>query len=91
MKKFFALAVVGFTLLVPGVALASVLGNVKDDNQNYVGRIIVITSIPTPTTHCGEPFLDYKAVIANPGGGQESNPLLSGFHRPQLQNINTND
>ncbi len=54
----------------PADARASVLGSVENDGQNYVGRIIVITDArATGTVHCGETFLDYRAVVINPSGG----------------------
>lgn len=57
--------------LVP-TATAQVLeiiaGNIQNDGQDYVGRIIVITD-PTPSSadHCGVTYNDYKCVII--GGG----------------------
>ena len=44
-------------------------GNIPNDGQNYVGRIIILTD-PTPRSglHCGESFSEYNAVIINPGG-----------------------
>ncbi|MCH8032294.1 MAG: hypothetical protein IH950_00875 [Bacteroidetes bacterium] len=55
---------------VPAYSRASTIGSVEDDGQNYVGRIIVITDArTTPGVHCGDTFLDYRAVIINPAGG----------------------
>ena len=59
---------------VPADAQASVRGSVENDGQDYVGRIIVVTDARgVPTIHCGDPFLDYNAVIINPGGGPAIN------------------
>jgi len=51
-------------------ARTGVLGNVVDDGQDYVGRIIVITDAqPKTGIACGSVFLEYSCAIINPGGG----------------------
>ena len=60
----------------PAYPQASVLGNVVNDGQDYVGRIIVITD-PRPTvgSACGSTFNDFNCVIINPGGGPAFNTI----------------
>ena len=54
----------------PVDARASIIGNVVNDGQDYVGRIIVITDArPTTGGACGFPFDDYNCVIINPSSG----------------------
>ena len=78
MKKFNAIkksvaivvAALALTLLGAGVAVADTAANVENDGQDYVGRIVVITDPrPSPATHCGFAWDEYKCVIINPGGG----------------------
>ena len=39
-------------------------------SQDYVERIVVITDPrPSPATHCGVGYNEFKCVIINPGGG----------------------
>ncbi len=60
----------------PADARASVQGNVVNDGQDYVGRIIVITD-PRPGvgSACGEIWHDYSCVIINPGGEPAFNTI----------------
>ncbi len=54
----------------PAYSQTSIKGSVENDGQDYVGRIIVINDNSSDgATHCGDPFLDYNAVITNPGVG----------------------
>ncbi|MFQ5961721.1 MAG: hypothetical protein ACE5MG_10010 [Candidatus Methylomirabilales bacterium] len=66
--------------LISGVAMA-LEGNIEDDAQDYVGRIIVITDPrpsvgfyfqPAKTTSglfCATGYNVYRALVINPGGG----------------------
>ena len=55
---------------VPADARVSIIGNVVNDGQDYVGRIVVITDArPNGVSSCGEFLNEYRAVIINPGGG----------------------
>ena len=78
MKKFNAIkksvaivvAALALTLLGAGVAVADTDANIENDDQDYVGRIVVITDPrPSSTSHCGVSYDEYKCVIINPGGG----------------------
>ena len=78
MKKFNAIkksvaivvAALALTLLGAGVAVADIPANVENDDQDYVGRIVVITDPrPNSTDHCGVTYNAFKCVIINPGGG----------------------
>ena len=71
-KKLTLIATIAGLLSVAGVALAQGLtdGNIAYNDQDYVGRIIVITDpLPVSGTHCGVTFNDYRCVIIKPGGG----------------------
>ncbi len=70
-KKLALVATVAGLLSFAGVALAQLAnGNIEDDDQDYVGRIIVITDPrPNSADHCGVTYDDYKCVIINPSGG----------------------
>jgi len=49
---------------------SSVRGNIPDDGQNYVGRIIAVTDRGAAgAVHCGASYNDRSCVIVNPGGG----------------------
>ncbi len=71
MKKFFAVVTVVLTFAAPVAAFAA-LGSFDNDGTSYDGRIVVITDSRGGTevvSSCGGDFLEYKAVIINPGGG----------------------
>ena len=54
----------------PGLMNTVIEGNIANDGQDYVGRIIVITDPrPNPTTHCGVIYNAQDAAIINPGAG----------------------
>ena len=73
--KLVAMSICSVLLLLafstgPADAQTNIPGSVENDGQDYVGRIIVITDVRgVPSTHCGEAYFDYGAVIINPGGG----------------------
>ena len=70
-KSICSLLLLWMLFSVPAYSRASVTGNIQDDGQDYVGRIVVVTDLfSTPATHCGDSFADYKCVIINPGGGR---------------------
>ncbi len=79
MKKFNAIktsvtlvvAALTLTLVGAGVGVAlAATGNIENDGQDYVGRIVVITDPrATSSGHCGTPYDDYKCVIINSTGG----------------------
>ena len=52
------------------VALLATQGNIENDGQDYVGRIVAITDPRLiGVEYCGDTLSEYKAVIINPGGG----------------------
>ena len=45
-------------------------GNIENDGQDYVGRILIISdSSPSSVTYCGITYFEYNCVIINPGRG----------------------
>ena len=70
MKKFFAVVTVVLTFAAQGAAFAAT-GSFDNDGTDYDGRIVVITDSRggTEVVFCNGDFLEYKAVIINPGGG----------------------
>jgi len=62
-------AVVSYTAFAV-VQEGNIQGNIAFDDQDYAGRIVVITD-PTPSAVvvCGDSLNQYKTVIINPGGG----------------------
>ena len=61
----------------PADARASVQGNVVNDGQDYVGRIVVITDArPSTVISCGDSLNKYRAVIISPGGGPTINTFI---------------
>ena len=70
MKKFFAVVTVVLTFAAPVAAFAA-QGSFENDGTSYDARIVVITDSRggTEVVFCDVDFLEYKAVIINPGGG----------------------
>ena len=77
MKKLFQpktvslIIVAALTFLTAQVPAFAAMGSFENDGTDYDGRIVVITDSRggSEVVFCNGDFLEYKAVIINPGGG----------------------